>query len=120
MDSKYAKQVNKMIDLGASYPEIRKYLKSKDFNISETYIGKYKRIRQSLTAEENSLEDFMKKSPVSKLIESQEKEMDDRGARHLLQRAGEAGDVQSTKSGVQRTAELPANHGQPTLGRIHG
>lgn len=75
MDSKYAKQVNKMLDLGASYPEIRKYLKSKDFNISETYIGKYKRIRQSLTAEENSLEEFIGKSPVSKLIESQEKEM---------------------------------------------
>ncbi|MCW6702133.1 hypothetical protein NH288_08530 [Anaerococcus sp. NML200537] len=75
MDSKYAKQVNKMLDLGASYPEIRKYLKSKDFNISETYIGKYKRIRQSLTAEENSLEEFINNSPVSKLIESQEKEM---------------------------------------------
>lgn len=75
MDSKYAKQVNKMLDLGTSYPEIRKYLKSKDFNISETYIGKYKRIRQSLTAEENSLEEFINNSPVSKLIESQEKEM---------------------------------------------
>lgn len=75
MDSKYAKQVNKMLDLGASNADIKRYLESKNYAISRTYISKYKKIRQSLTAEENSLEDFIGKSPVSKLIESQEKEM---------------------------------------------
>lgn len=75
MDSKLSKEVNKMIDLGASNADIKRYLESKNYAISRTYISKYKKIRQSLTAEENSLEDFIGKSPVSKLIESQEKEM---------------------------------------------
>lgn len=64
-----------MIDIRISLSEIKKYLDEKGFNISLTYLGRYRRIRKSYSAEENNLEDFINKAPVKKLIEDQEREI---------------------------------------------
>ena len=64
-----------MIDIRISLSEIKKYLDEQGFNISLTYLGRYRRIRKSYSVEENSLDDFIKKAPVKKLIEDQEKEI---------------------------------------------
>lgn len=64
-----------MIDIRISLSEIKKYLDEQGFNISLTYLGRYRRIRKSYSAEENNLEDFINKAPVKKLIEDQEREI---------------------------------------------
>lgn len=75
MDSPYIDEVNRMVDLKSSIKDIRAYLEKQGFSISNDYISKYRKIRKSLSAEENNLEDFIKKAPVKKLIEDQEKEI---------------------------------------------
>lgn len=75
MDSPFIDEVNRMIDIRASIQSIKDYLDKQGFNISWSYLSKYRKIRQAYSAEENNLEDFIKKSPVKKLIEDQEKEI---------------------------------------------
>lgn len=75
MDSPYIEEVNKMLDIPASIQSIKEYLDKQGFNISWSYLSKYRKIRQAYSAEENNLEDFIKKAPVKKLIENQEKEV---------------------------------------------
>ena len=75
MDSPYIDEVNRMIDVKMSLDSIKKYLDEQGFKISRAYIGKYRQLRKSLSAEENNLEDFINKAPVKKLIEDQEKEI---------------------------------------------
>lgn len=75
MDSPFIDEVNRMIDIGASIQSIKDYLDKQGFNISWSYLSKYRKIRQAYSAEENNLEDFIKKAPVKKLIEDQEKEI---------------------------------------------
>lgn len=75
MDSPFIDEVNRMIDLKSSIKDIRAYLEKQGFSLSNDYISKYRKIRKSLSAEENNLEDFIKKAPVKKLIEDQEKEI---------------------------------------------
>ena len=75
MDSPYIDEVNRMIDIRASIQSIKAYLDEQGFIISSTYLGRYRKIRKSLSAEENNLEDFVNKAPVAKLIEDQEREI---------------------------------------------
>lgn len=75
MDSPYIEEVNKMLDIPASIQSIKDYLDKQGFNISWSYLSKYRKIRQAYSAEETNLEDFIKKAPVKKLIEDQEKEI---------------------------------------------
>lgn len=75
MDSPYIDEVNKMIEVKTSLKDIKAYLNKQGFNISTAYLGRYRKIRKSYSAEENNLEDFIKKAPVKKLIEDQEKEI---------------------------------------------
>lgn len=75
MDSPYIDDVNKMIDVGTYISDIKRFLESKDFTISRQYISFYKNIRKNLAAEEENLDKFIQKSPVSKLIEDQEKSL---------------------------------------------
>ena len=75
MDSPYIDEVNRMIDIRASIQSIKAYLDEQGFKISSTYLGRYRKIRKSYSAEENNLEDFINKAPVAKLIEDQEKEI---------------------------------------------
>lgn len=75
MDSPFIDEVNRMIDIRASIQSIKDYLDKQGFNISWSYLSKYRKIRQAYSAEENNLEDFIKKAPVKKLIEDQEKEI---------------------------------------------
>lgn len=75
MDSPYIDDVNKMIDVGTYISDIKRFLESKDFTISRQYISFYKNIRKNLAAEEENVDKFIQKSPVSKLIEDQEKSL---------------------------------------------
>lgn len=75
MDSPYIDEVNRMIDIRTSLAKIKEYLDKQGFIISTQYLSKYRKIRKSLSAEENNLEDFINKAPVAKLIEDQEKEI---------------------------------------------
>lgn len=75
MDSPFIDEVNKMIDIRTSLAKIKEYLDKQGFIISTQYLSKYRKIRKSLSAEENNLEDFINKAPVAKLIEDQEKEI---------------------------------------------
>ncbi|WP_311486584.1 hypothetical protein [uncultured Anaerococcus sp.] len=75
MDSPFIDEVNKMIEVKTSLKDIKAYLNKQDFSISTAYLGRYRKIRKSYSAEENNLEDFIKKAPVKKLIEDQEKEI---------------------------------------------
>lgn len=75
MDSPFIDEVNKMIEVKTSLKDIKAYLNKQGFNISTAYLGRYRKIRKSYSAEENNLEDFIKKAPVKKLIEDQEKEI---------------------------------------------
>lgn len=75
MDSPYIDEVNRMIDVMASIQSIKDYLDSQGFNISWSYLSKYRKLRQAYSAEENNLEDFINRAPVAKLIEDQEKEI---------------------------------------------
>lgn len=75
MKSSYIDEVNRMIDINATIKSIKDYLDKQGFNISISYLSKYRKIRQAYSAEENNLEDFIKKAPVKKLIEDQEKEI---------------------------------------------
>lgn len=75
MDSPYIDEVNRMIDIRASIQSIKAYLDEQGFKISSTYLGRYRKIRKSYSAEENNLEDFINKAPVKKLIEDQEREI---------------------------------------------
>lgn len=75
MDSPFIDEVNRMIDIRASIQSIKDYLDKQGFNISWSYLSKYRKIRQAYSVEENNLEDFIKKAPVKKLIEDQEKEI---------------------------------------------
>ena len=75
MDSPLIDDVNRLIDLDTSISDIKRFLDSKDFLISRQYISIYKKIRKSLAAEEQILDDFIEKSTVSKLIEDQEKSL---------------------------------------------
>lgn len=75
MDSPFIDEVNKMIEVKSSLKDIKAYLNKQGFNISTAYLGRYRKIRKSYSAEENNLEDFIKKAPVKKLIEDQEKEI---------------------------------------------
>lgn len=75
MKSPYIDEVNRMIDINATIKSIKDYLDKQGFNISISYLSKYRKIRQAYSAEENNLEDFIKKAPVKKLIEDQEKEI---------------------------------------------
>lgn len=75
MDSPFIDEVNKMIEVKTSLKDIKAYLNKQGFNISTAYLGRYRKIRKSYSAEENNLEDFIKKAPVAKLIEDQEKEI---------------------------------------------
>lgn len=75
MKSPYIDEVNRMIEAKLSLQSIKAYLDEQGFNISATYLGTYRRLRKSYSAEENNLEDFINKAPVKKLIEDQEKEI---------------------------------------------
>lgn len=75
MDSPHIDEVNKLIELNSSIKSIKDYLDKQGFKISRNYISKYRIIRKSLSAEENNLEDFINKAPVKKLIEDQEREI---------------------------------------------
>lgn len=75
MESPYIDEVNRMIEAKLSLQSIKAYLDEQGFNISTTYLGTYRRLRKSYSAEENNLEDFINKAPVKKLIEDQEKEI---------------------------------------------
>ena len=75
MDSPLIDDVNRLIDLDTSISDIKRFLDSKDFLISRQYISIYKKIRKSLAAEEQILDDFIEKSTVSKLIDEQEKSL---------------------------------------------
>lgn len=77
MDSPLIDDVNRLIDLDTSISDIKRFLDSKDFLISRQYISIYKKIRKSLAAEEQILDDFIEKSTVSKLIDEQEKSLKD-------------------------------------------
>lgn len=77
MDSPLIDDVNRLIDLDTSISDIKRFLDSKDFLISRQYISVYKKIRKSLAAEEQILDDFIEKSTVSKLIDEQEKSLKD-------------------------------------------
>ena len=75
MDSPYIDEVNRMIDVMASIQSIKDYLDSQGFNISWSYLSRYRKMRKAYSAEENNLEDFINRAPVAKLIEDQEKEI---------------------------------------------
>lgn len=75
MKSPYIGEVNRMIEAKLSLQSIKAYLDEQGFNISATYLSTYRRLRKSYSAEENNLEDFINKAPVAKLIEDQEKEI---------------------------------------------
>lgn len=75
MKSPYIDEVNRMIDIRTSLAKIKEYLDKQGFIISTQYLSKYRKIRKSLSAEENNLEDFINKAPVKKIIEDQEKEI---------------------------------------------
>lgn len=77
MDSPLIDDVNRLIDLDTSISDIKRFLDSKGFLISRQYISIYKKIRKSLAAEEQILDDFIEKSTVSKLIDEQEKSLKD-------------------------------------------
>lgn len=77
MDSPLIDDVNRLIDLDTSISDIKRFLDSKGFLISRQYISVYKKIRKSLAAEEQILDDFIEKSTVSKLIDEQEKSLKD-------------------------------------------
>lgn len=75
MKSPYIGEVNRMIEAKLSLQTIKAYLDEQGFNISATYLSTYRRLRKSYSVEENNLEDFINKAPVKKLIEDQEKEI---------------------------------------------
>lgn len=75
MKSQYIDEVDRLIDLNSTIKDIKAYLDKQGFNISISYLSKYRKIRQAYSAEENNLEDFINKAPVKKLIEDQEKEI---------------------------------------------
>lgn len=75
MKSQYIDEVDRLIDLNSTIKDIKAYLDKQGFNISISYLSKYRKIRQAYSAEENNLEDFINKAPVKKLIEDQEREI---------------------------------------------
>lgn len=75
MDSPLIDDVNRLIDLDTAISDIKKYLDSKGFFMSRQYISKYKKIRKSLAAEEQILDEFIEKSTVAKLIKKQEEDI---------------------------------------------
>lgn len=75
MDSPLIDDVNRLIDLDTSISDIKKFLDSKSFFMSRQYISIYKKIRKSLSAEEQILDEFIEKSTVAKLIKKQEEDI---------------------------------------------
>lgn len=75
MKSPYIDEVNRMLDVKTTLVDIKAYLEKQGFVISTQYLSNYRKIRQAYSAEENSLDDFINKAPVKKLIEDQEREI---------------------------------------------